>query len=336
MTTTTPLSDPTARESERIGSGSPQTAGQLARAGIANRPSVLLGPVSTLAARRERLDSLQWSHFDAKLIGTTIGANISGLDLAAGLNDDEYCELRRAMCEYKLLVFRDQQLDRASHLALAQRFGELERHPFLAGPDNSPELVRFEKDASVGGYENVWHTDVTWREQPALGAVLRAVELPPYGGDTLWADMAAAYDGLPDDIRDLIEDKFAVHDFLMSFGQALDGDDLKTAQERYPAANHPVVRVHPETGEKCLFVNSIFTRNIVGMDDAESERVLDLLFRHAAMPEYQVRIRWEPGMVVIWDNRSTQHYASSDYWPHRRVMERAAIAGDRPVGPIAE
>ena len=228
-------------------------------------------------------------------------------------------------------MFRDQDLGVEGQLAFARRFGELEVHPFLAGADETPELVHLAKDAAVGGYENIWHSDVTWRQQPALGAVLRAVEVPDVGGDTLFADMAAAYAGLDDDVRARIDGMTAVHDMALSFGQGLSGGDLAAARAAYPPAEHPVVRTHPETGERILYVNAIFTDRIVGLGRDESEALLRHLFAQAEVPEIQYRLRWQPGTVAFWDNRATQHYASSDYWPRRRVMQRAAIAGDRPA-----
>ncbi|CAN5626635.1 TauD/TfdA family dioxygenase [soil metagenome] len=289
-----------------------------------------MGAHTYLAARRAELDALTWTGFDVTPVGTTIGAEVSGVDLAADLDEAEVAELRRALVAFKVLFFRDQQLDAATQAAFAQRFGPLEVHPFLAGSEDTPELVRFEKDAAVAGYENVWHSDVSWRERPALGSVLRAIEVPRYGGDTLWADMGAAYLGLLPGVRARIDALEAVHDFTLSFGQGLDADQLAAAVELHPPVVHPVVRTHPESGERILYVNRIFTSHVVGLDADEGEALLAGLFGAAEVPEYQVRLRWEPGTVAMWDNRSTQHYAASDYWPQRRVMERAAIVGDRP------
>ena len=167
---------------------------------------------------------------------------------------------------------------------------------------------------------------------PSFGAVLRAVEVPPIGGDTLWADAAAAYDGLPDDVRSRIDLLDAEHDWRQTFGVAMDPELVESLCAQFPPARHPVVRVHPETGRRTLFVNPFFTQRIVGLDHDGSEELLALLYRQFTRPEYQCRFRWEPGSVAIWDNRATQHYAASDYAPQRRVMDRVSIAGDRPVG----
>jgi len=259
----------------------------------------------------------------------TIGAEIGGVDLREPLDDGLFAELHRALLEWKVIFFRDQRIDGEQHRAFAARWGELEVHPFLPHGD-SPYVVRFEKDAANQGYENIWHSDVSWRLVPSLGSVLRCIECPPSGGDTLWADMACAYDGLPDEVKERIDGLVAVHDFATSFGLAMTPEQVAQLREQYPPAEHPVVRTHPETGRRTLYVNEIFTSHVKGMDPRESESLLDVLFRQARVPEYQCRFRWTPGAIAFWDNRATQHYAVSDYFPARRVMERATIIGDRP------
>ena len=191
-------------------------------------------------------------------------------------------------------------------------------------------MIRFAKDAEVVGAENVWHSDVSWREIPSLGAVLHALEVPDVGGDTLWADMEAAYEGLPETIRERIESASAVHDFVQSFGLGLPDEKREEMREKFPPVTHPVVRTHPVSGRRCLYVNAIFTSHLVGFEPEASDALLRRLYRQAQVPEYQCRFHWEPHSIAFWDNRSTQHYAISDYWPHRRVMERATIVGDRP------
>jgi taurine dioxygenase len=273
--------------------------------------------------------------FSVRPMSPTIGAELGVdlADLAPGTDDavdERWAEVHRALLEWKVLVFRDQDLDGPTQRAVASRWGELERHPFLPA-GSSDDVVRFEKNADTQGYENLWHTDVTWRERPAMAAVLRAVEVPPVGGDTLWADMAAAYDGLPSRVRRRIDPLVAVNDFAFSFGSQMDDGTLAEFRERFPAVEHPVVRVHPETGRRTLFVNAVFTSRIVGLEPDDSEELLRLLFRQAEVPEYQCRLAWRPGTVAMWDNRATQHYAVNDYHPQRRIMERVAIVGDRPA-----
>ena len=264
----------------------------------------------------------------------TIGAEISGVDLSA-MDDITFGELHRALLEWKVLFVRDAGLNADTHHALGVRWGGLEHHPFfkytLAGnSDERPAVARFEKGVANGGYENVWHSDVSWREEPSLGSLLRAVEVPEVGGDTLWADMAAAYDCLDDDVKARIDGLTAVHDWWYSFGAMMTPEQRDALRPDFPPVEHPVVRTHPETGRKTLYVNAAFTQHIVGMDRDEGDALLELLYRQAAYPEYQCRFRWTPDAIAIWDNRATQHYATSDYFPHRRVMERITVAGDRP------
>lgn len=265
-----------------------------------------------------------------RMLSPTIGAEVDGVDLRKPLDEHTLAEVRRALLQCKVIFLRDQPISPDEQVAFARRFGELETHPFL--PEGAaPEVIRFAKDDQTRGVENLWHSDVSWREVPSMGSVLHAIEVPRVGGDTLWADMAAAWRGLPDTIRDAIDGLQAVHDFSHSFGLMLSPEDLKKKQEEFPPATHPVVRTHPETGEKILYVNAIFTSHIVGLPRAESDALLRDLYAQAAIPEYQVRFHWEQDVVAFWDNRSTQHYASSDYWPQQRVMDRVTVIGERPA-----
>jgi taurine dioxygenase len=189
-------------------------------------------------------------------------------------------------------------------------------------------------DVDAPGQENAWHSDVTWRLQPSLGSVLRVVECPVVGGDTLFADMYAAYDGLPQRIKDRVDGRVARHDFA-NFRERMrrrGASDEKLAEfdRQYPNPEHPVIRTHPETGRRAIYVNIAFTKEIVGLDAAESTELLGVLYRQAAVPEYQVRFHWEPNSMAFWDNRSCQHYAVSDYWPQVRRAERVTIIGDTP------
>ncbi|MEV0599679.1 TauD/TfdA family dioxygenase [Streptomyces sp. NPDC050315] len=271
-----------------------------------------------------------YERFEVVPQGRTIGAEIRGLDLSRPLGDALRAELNRALLEWKVLFFRGAHLPSGAQAAFARNWGELETNPLLARGD-SEEVVRFDKkDPTAPTFENVWHTDVTFRERPAMGAVLQLREVPPFGGDTMWADMAAAYDNLPQEVKDRIDGARAVHDFIPGFMRFYPAERLAPLQEQFPPVEHPVVRRHPETGRKMLFVNTSFTTRIVGWDREESDRMLRLLFQQAHVPEYQVRFRWQPGDIAFWDNRATQHYAVYDYAPHPRVAERVAIAGDRP------
>jgi taurine dioxygenase len=288
------------------------------------------GPRAHVRDEYERLKQLRFDHIEVRTLAPTIGAEIGGVNLA-DVDDASFAEIHRAWLEYKVVFFRDQSIDARQQVAFASRFGELEGHPFLPAKDEDERIIRFEKSADVAGVENLWHSDVSWREVPSLASILRAVEVPPAGGDTLFCDMIAAYAGLPDDVKEAIDGAFAVHDFSHSFGLALSKEELEQRQKQFPAVRHPVVRTHPETGRKILYVNSIFTSHIEGIPDDESRKLLDFLCRQATTPEYQCRFQWRTGSVAMWDNRAVQHYASNDYWPMRRVMERVTIIGDRPA-----
>ncbi|CAG7613902.1 TauD/TfdA dioxygenase family protein [Paenibacillus allorhizosphaerae] len=275
----------------------------------------------------EGIEERTYTLFSVKPLSPIIGAEISGVDLSQPISPELHAELNRALLEWKVIFFRDQRISSEQQKAFARLWGELETHPFLPQGDTD-EIVRFTKGVNPIRFGN-WHTDVTWRLNPALGAILRLVEVPPAGGNTIWADMGAAYDNLPDEIKERIDGLTAIHDFTHSFGRNLPPDELAARQAEFPAAEHPVVRTHPETGRKTLFVNSSFTTRIVGLDLEESEQLLQYLFRQVLIPEYQVRFQWEANSIAFWDNRATQHYAVSDYYPHRRIAERVAIVGDR-------
>jgi taurine dioxygenase len=268
---------------------------------------------------------------DVHPLTPTIGAEVRGIDLGQALDDGTQAEIQKAFMEHKVLVFRDQHITTDQHVAFCRAFGDLEVHPFVPPKEGHPEVMVLIANEDRKGNENTWHSDVTWRLEPSLGSMLRAVELPALGGDTLFADMEAAYAQLDDELRERLSAMTAVHDFARVFGLGLSEEKLAELHDQYPPAEHPVIRTHPVTGRQSLYVNAAFTSHIVGMDPDESGRLLRHLYRQAAIPELQCRIRWEPDTFVLWDNRCVQHYAVSDYYPARRVMERVTIVGDRPV-----
>ncbi len=290
-----------------------------------------LGPWLHLADERQRLANPSFDHITAIPRGVTLGAEIRGVDLTAELTDEVIEELSAALADYKVIYFRDQPISSAQHVEFARRFGELEIHPFISGNEAHPELVRFEKGADTGGFENGWHHDVTWREVPSMGAILHAIQVPPTGGDTLFSDMGAAYDGLTDEWKERIEGMHAIHDYMLAFSAQVPDDKQAEMRERYPLVRHPVVRTHPVTGRKLIYVNGYFTSHIEGVDDAESREIITHLIAQAGVLEYQFRLDWEPDTVVFWDNAAVQHYAASDYYPDIRIMERASVVGTRPV-----
>ena len=270
-----------------------------------------------------------------------IGAEVSNVSLADATVDDELlAEIRGLWLKHRVLFFRDQDITRSEHVAFARRFGELEDHPVVGSDPDHPGLVRVYKspDKPADRYENAWHTDATWRVKPPLGCVLRCVECPPVGGDTMWANMVLAYERLPEAIKAQIAGLRARHSIEASFGAAMPEEKRLALHAQFPDAEHPVVRTHPETGEKVLFVNAFATHftnfhtpaNVrFGQDQSPgAAHLLQYLISQAFVPEYQVRFRWKPNTVAFWDNRSTQHYAVMDYPPCHRKMERAGIVGD--------
>jgi len=292
---------------------------------------VELGPVVHVADERARLSSPQYEHITVTPKGVTLGAEISGVRLSGDLPDEVIAEIRRAWVDYKVVYVRDQDISSTEHVEFARRFGELEVHPFLLGSEAHPELVRFEKGVEASGFENGWHHDVTWRENPSMGAILRSIQVPATGGDTAFSDMAAAYDGLDDEMKERLDGLQAAHDYTLAFGSFVDDSKKAQMREQYPVVHHPIVRTHPETGRKLLFVNAYFTSHVVDMDENEGNQLLRYLISRASIMEYQYRVVWEPNQVTLWDNRIVQHYALSDYYPDVRIMERASIVGDRPV-----
>lgn len=256
-----------------------------------------------------------------------IGAEISGVNLSQPIGEDLAEELRQALLEWKVIFFRDQHsVGPDHHVALAAVWGEPEANPFFPKAETAG-VSRLAKDDMVVGNENIWHSDHSFMAAPALGSVLRAVEVPPTGGDTMWADMAVAYDNLGEELKARIEGLTAVHDWVSSWGLAMTEEQIAAHRKNLPPVEHPVVVCHPQSGRKVLYVNEPFTTRIVGLSDAESRELLAELVLQARIPEFQVRFRWQPDSIAIWDNIAVQHYAINDYYPQRRVMERIALAG---------
>lgn len=272
--------------------------------------------------------STEYTRFDARPLSPAIGAELLGADLRKP-DDALISEVRKALLDFKVVFFRDQQISRAQHITFARAFGELEIHPATPKDQPDPEVLRIAHGPKSRGAENMWHSDVTWRAEPSLGSILRAIELPEVGGDTLFSNMVMAYDALDEDLKTRLCEMEAVHDIARVFAKRLN-KDAERLHSNFPPQTHPVIRTHPETGERVLYVNGAFTDHIVGLPREESDALLKTLYARAAVPEYQCRFRWAPGSIAFWDNRACQHYAASDYFPNVRIMERVTIAGDRP------
>jgi len=269
-------------------------------------------------------------------VGVHLGAEIAGLDLRLPLPDAQFQAIEAALVENELIVFRDQDITSEQLMDFGRRFGELTVHPFAPNEGkNAPELIKFSNDEKTPPYgTDVWHSDETFRAEPPMATILCAKEVPAIGGDTMFVSMSAAFDGLSDRMQQYISGLDAIHDmkpFRPLFGKELEErKKLQHFELMYPPQLHPVVRVHPVSGRKVLFVNPQFAIAIDGMDERESRLLLDTLFHQASIPEYQFRLHWQPHTIAIWDNRSTQHYAVHDYYPQRRYMERVTIRG----GPV--
>ncbi|WP_296871472.1 TauD/TfdA family dioxygenase [Tibeticola sp.] len=275
-------------------------------------------------------------------ITPAIGAEISGVHLGEAARDaEQFAEIKAALLKHRVLFFRGQDITRAEHVAFARCFGPLEDHPVVGSDPEHPGLVLIYRSDNPHSFENTYHCDGLWRPNPAMGAVLRCIECPEIGGDTIWVNMVKAYEELPDYVKAQIADLRAKASIEHSFGAVLTPEARAKLVQEHPTAEHPVVRTHPETGEKILFVGAGFTSHFVNWSTPANVRhgidkspgaslLLNYLTSRASIPEYQVRWSWKPGDVAVWDNRSTQHYACNDYFPAPRKMERAGIVGDRP------
>lgn len=271
-------------------------------------------------------------------IGPVFGAQVSDLDLAGGLSGEEYAAVRQALVDHEVLVFRDQDITPAQQIAFGRRFGELLVSPFSPNADDAPELVVLDNHGqNPPALTDVWHADETYRAAPPMATVLRANIVPTLGGGTMFASMRAAYEMLSDRMKGYIAGLTALHDFgrfdaLFPNGSADARRALHEIELNFPHPNHPVVRVHPESGKPVIYVNGHFTQRINELPEDEGRFLLGFLISRASEPEIQLRVQWAPHTMVMWDNRSVQHYALHDYYPQRRRMERVTIAGDVPRG----
>lgn len=274
--------------------------------------------------------------FTVEPVAGALGAEITGLDLAQPLSDATILALRRAWLEHLVIFFRDQNLSPAQFLAFGRRFGDVIEYPFVKGLPEHPEIIPVLKlEHERVNFGGVWHSDTAYLDVPPMASMLVAREIPPYGGDTLFANMYLAYETLSDGLKTMLEGLLAVNSSAKADASRTREDRMKDSarevKKDYVAA-HPVVRRHPETGRRALYVNVAHTVRFDGMTEQESAPLLDYLFRHQTRPEFTCRFRWRPGSIAFWDNRCAQHNAINDYAGHRRLLHRLTLAGDTPKG----
>lgn len=290
-------------------------------------------------ATHARSFDTEYRHIEVKPLGANLGAAILSVDLTQSQSEPAFKEIYAALMTHEVILFRGQDITIEQQMAFGQLFGELSVHPFSPNRGENPEVIVLDNNKdNPPALTDQWHSDETFREAPPFGTILRAKIIPPVGGNTIFCSMVTAYDGLSERMKAHIEGLVAEHDFLpfrTLFGRDPDSvHRLREIEDNYPRQHHPVVRVHPVTGRKLIYVNPQFVTHIVGLAQEESRMLLEFLFAQARVPENQFRVLWEPNTVVMWDNTAVQHYAPHDYFPHHRSMERVTISGDKPFGPI--
>ncbi|MDA1090431.1 MAG: TauD/TfdA family dioxygenase [Proteobacteria bacterium] len=267
-------------------------------------------------------------------LAPALGAEIGGVDLSGDLGDGVIAEIRQALLAHLVIFFRDQDITPKQHLAFARRFGDIVSYPMVAGLDDYPEIVPVVKLADENhNFGGIWHSDTTYLAAPPMGAILVARELPPHGGDTLFANMALAYETLSGGMKEMLSGLTAINSSAKD-AVAKSREDRQKDMDDVPeplVSEHPVVRTHPETGKKVLYVNIGHTIGFKGMAMEESAPILKFLFAHQRRDEFAMRFQWRSGSIAFWDNRSSQHYPLNDYHGHKRVMHRVTLAGDVPV-----
>ena len=271
---------------------------------------------------------------NVKRVAGAIGAELQAINLADGIDGELAATLRALLNEHEVLFLRDQAISAADQKALAEVFGPLQTHPAYGTVEGFPEVMILESTRDNPSKIEVWHSDMTFRQHPPSVTVLRGITIPEVGGDTLFASMTAAYEGLSPGMQSYLEGLTAVHDFSHGFRESLaepgGRERLADAVAANPPVRHPVVQTHPETGQKVLFVNALFTTHIDGLPPLESAEVLQFLWRHASLPEFTCRFSWAPDSLVLWDNRSTQHKPVNDFFPATRRLHRVVSEGDQP------
>jgi len=288
---------------------------------------------------RESTDVNTESELTITPVSGALGAEVTGINAAEPLSPDEQQTLQQAFVDHQVLFFRDQQLDPQQHLRFTRIFGEPDKYPFMVGLPDAPEVIDIIKtESDTVNFGGSWHSDTSYMPEPALGTVLHAVEVPPHGGDTLFANAEAAYDALSPGMKEMLDSVIGVYDSDHGYGgsrkKAL--GKLELMNERYDDSSdsflseHPIIRAHPQSGRKSIYVSKGHTSHFKNMSYEESRPIITYLAEHIIKPEFTCRFRWTPGAIAVWDNRSTQHYAVNDYGGHRRHMRRVTMKGDRP------
>ncbi len=274
---------------------------------------------------------------EIKRVAGALGAEITGIDLSENLSNEVFSDVHQAFLDHQVIFFRDQKVTPEQQKAFGRRFGSLNVHPYVKGMDDHPEVMEIIKEPEDKiNFGGGWHSDMSFQEKPALGSVLYGLEVPEFGGDTLFASQYTAYDALSDAMKDLLDGLYAVHTAEREYSaqgnsaQKRESMAIEQAGNDVPAYEHPVVRTHPETGRKALYVNGAFTMRFKGMSKRESRPLLDFLVDHCAQEQFTCRFRWQNGSIAFWDNRCVQHFALNDYHGQRRHMRRVTINGDKP------
>jgi taurine dioxygenase len=281
--------------------------------------------------------TLTKNRLSVKPIAASLGAEIEGVDLSQDLDDEVIADIRQALLDHLVIFFHGQDITPEQHLAFARRFGTLGLHDQVKGMDAYPEIIEVRKEpADERNFGGAWHGDVTYYEEPPLGSILYALEVPPVGGDTLWANQYLAFESLSDGMRAMLDGLTMIHTPAKIYGLYSQDWSKDSSVKSAPDATaeyeteHPLIRTHPETGRKALFVSGLFTPRFKDMTEEESQPLIDFLMHQATREEFTCRFRWKAGDIAFWDNRATLHYALNDYSGYRRVMHRVTINGDRP------
>ncbi len=279
----------------------------------------------------------EYRHIGVTRYGPALGAVIDGVDLSQDFDDEVIAEIRKALLENLVIFFRDQEMTPEQHLAFARRFGTLNQHDQVKGMEEYPDIIEVRKEADdERNFGGAWHGDVTYLEEPPLGSILYAKEVPPIGGDTLWSNCYLAFEQLSSGMREMLDGKMVIHTPALIYGVASRDWSKDSSMDSHPnetahyETEHPLIRTHPETGRKCLYVSGAYTPRLKDMTEEESAPLLDFLMTHLTREPFTCRWRWQAGDVAFWDNRCTLHYALNDYSGYRRIMHRVTINGDRP------